>query len=345
VTEPGPLPDEVQLATIVHDFNNLLGVIAASAEAARERATQDPALLAELDTVAAAAERGAALVRRLLGVRRPVPTPRVLNLNAALRALMPLLRRALGAGIALDLAEGNPPLAWADPVGFDQAVLNLAANARDAMRGGGRLTLRTGQRDGHGLLEVTDTGEGIAPNLLCKVLQPGVTTKPAGRGFGLGLASVSETMRAAGGSLVIESVLGEGTTVRLLFPPAPVARCAGRLLLLVEDETPVRSLAARALTRRGWEVLATDSAESALTAAESRLADLALVVADLSLPGGDGLGLIRTLRVRRPGLPAILTSGYLTVAAASDEPDLHFLSKPYDMETLAQACAEAVERS
>jgi DNA-binding NtrC family response regulator len=152
-------------------------------------------------------------------------------------------------------------------------------------------------------------------------------------------------MRAGGGSLVIESVLGKGTMVRLLFPPAPVARRAGWLLLLVEDETPVRSLAARALTRRGWEVLATDSAESALTAAESRLADLALVVADLSLPGGDGLGLIRTLRVRRPGLPAILTSGYLTVAAASDEPDLRLLSKPYDMETLAQACAEAVERS
>lgn len=345
MTEAGPPPTTAQLDAIVHDFNNLLCIIAASAAAARERAAHDPALLAELGDIEAAAERGAALVRKVLGLggQATPPAPRAMDLNAALRSLTPMLRRILGTDIALEL-EDTLPLAWVDPAGFDQAVLNLAANARDAMPAGGRFTLCTKHRDGRAVVEASDTGEGIAPDLLPRVLQPGVTTK--GAGHGIGLASVSATVQQSGGRVTIESVLGEGTTVRLHFPAAPEAQRPGRkLVLLVEDEAPVRNLAARMLTRRGWEVLAVDSAESAIAVAEARLADLMLVVADFSLPGLDGAALIRDLRARRPSLPAILTSGYPAAVIAPDESQLRTLAKPYDLESLAQACAEAVERS
>lgn len=348
MTDAGrPLP-EAGLAALAHDFNNLLGVIAASADAARERATHDPALLADLDVVTTATERGAALIRTLLGLggQSPPPSPQAMDLNAALQALTPLLRRILGSRIALHLVDGNPPLAWLDPVGLDRVVLNLAANARDAMPAGGRLTLRTGHADGYAALEVADTGEGIAPDLLPTVLEPGVTTKATGRGHGLGLASVAEIMRRGGGRLAIESAPGAGTTVRLHFPAtAPPRQQAGRLVLLVEDETPVRNLATRKLSRLGWQVLAADSAESALSIVESRLGDLALVVADLALPGNDGLALIRDLRARRPDLPAVLASGYAASAATLDGPEVRLLPKPYSLDGLAQACAEAAERS
>ena len=334
-----------RLATVIHDLNNLLGVIVASAESGRERAAHDPVLLQELDAICAAAGRGAALMRKLVapdveGDGDGAPVPQAVDLNAAVQALTPLLRRALSVRIVLDVAAGTPPLAWLDPVGLDQAMLNLAVNARDAMPGGGRLTLSTGHLDGHATLEVADTGQGIPPDLLPKVLRPGVTTKRAGGGQGLGLASVFEIVRQSHGYLMIESAPG-GTVVRLHFPAARTP-AAGRLVLLVEDEAPVRGLAARTLARHGWNVLSADSVASALAAAEPRLADIALVVADFSLLDGDGMALIQALRTWRPGLPAVLTSGYPASALAQDECGLRILAKPYSLASLVQACVEAV---
>ncbi len=350
-----PPRDEVRLldgrlATVIHDFNNLLGVIAASAKSGRERAAHDPVLLQDLDVISTAAGRGAALMRKLVasdgrgdGEGAPMPqAPGVaVNLNAAVEALSPLLRRILDAQIALDMVAGAPPLAWLDPVGLDQAILNLAMNARDAMAGSGRLTLSTGHLDSYATLEVADTGEGISPNLLPRVLRPGVTTKRARGGQGLGLASVFEIVQQARGSLVIESASGEGTVVRLHFPAARMPM-TGHLVLLVEDEAPVRSIAARALARHGWDVLPAESVASALAAAEPRLADIALVLADFSLPDGDGLALIHALRARRPGLPAVLTSGYPASVLAQGERELRILAKPYDLVSLVRTCAEAV---
>ena len=353
-----PLHDKMpfmdgRLATVIHDFNNLLGIIAASAKSGRERAAHDPVLLQDLDAIGAAAGRGAALMRKLAapdgkddgeGAPMPQALGASVDLNAAVQVLSPLLHRALGTQIALDVIAGTPPLAWLDPVGLDQAMLNLAVNARDAMAGAGRLTLSTGRLDGYATLEFADTGEGIPPDLLPKVLRPGVTTKRAGGGQGLGLASVFEIVRQALGSLVIESAPGEGTVVRLHFPAALVPT-AGRLVLLVEDEAPVRSIAARALTRHGWDVLPADSVASALAAAEPRLTGIALVVADFSLPDGDGLALIHALRTRRPGLPAVLTSGYQASVLAQGERDLLVLAKPYDLDSLVRTCADAVGKS
>ena len=192
------------------------------------------------------------------------------------------------------------------------------------------------------MLEIADTGEGIPPNLLPAVLRPGVTTKRAGGGRGLGLASVFEIVRHARGALVIESAPGEGTVVRLHLPAAHLPTAAGRLVLLVEDEAAVRGLAARALARHGWEVLPAESVASALAAAKPRLTEIALVVADFSLPDGDGIALIHILRAQNPGLAAVLSSGYPASALSQDERDMRILAKPYSLDSLVRACADAV---
>ena len=334
-----------QLATFAHDFNNLLSIIASSAESGRERAVHDLALLQDLDAIGAAAQRGAVLLRKLValdGDGEGTPAPQAVDLNAAVQALSPLLRRVLDARIALNVVAGTPPLAWLDPVGLDQVILNLAVNARDAMPAGGRLTLSTGCLDGDATLAVADTGEGIPSDLLPTVLRPGVTTKRPGCGQGLGLASVFEIVRQSRGGLMIESAPGEGTVVRLHFPAEGALAAARRVVLLVEDEAPVRRLAATALSRDGWEVISAESVTSALAAAAPRLVDVALVVTDLSLPDGDGLALIQHLRTRRPGLPAVLASGYPASALAQEERGLRILAKPYGLDSLVRACAAAI---
>ncbi len=311
----------------------------------RERAANDPALLQDLDAIAAAAQRGAALLRKLIafdGDAEGRPIPQAVDLNAAVQALSPLLRRLLGSPVALHVVAGTPRPAWLDPVGLDQVILNLAVNARDAMPAGGCLTLSTGCLDSDVTLEVADTGEGIPPDLLPTVLRPGVTTKHCGGGQGLGLASVFEILQQSRGGLVIESEPGKGTVVRLHLPIEPALTATPGVVLLVEDEALVRSLAAKILARRGWRVISADAVASALAAAEPHLADIALIVADLSLPDGDGRALIQTLRTRRPGLPAVLTSGYPANTIALGESDLRILAKPYSLESLVRACAAAV---
>ncbi len=333
-----------RLAAVVHDLNNLLGIIAASAESGRERADDNSALLKDFDAIADAAQRGASLLRKLIAVEgeAETPIPQAVDLDTAVRALSPLLQRVLHARTALNVVAGAPPLAWLDPVGLDQVILNLAINARDAMPSGGRLTLSTGCLGGDATLEVADTGEGIPPTLLPTVLRPGVTTKRPGGGQGLGLASVFEIVRQSRGGLVIESAPGTGTVVRLHLPVEPARIITRRVVLLVEDEAAVRSLAARTLGRHGWEVIPADAVASALIASEPRLAEISLVVADLSLPDGDGLALIQVLRSQRPSLPAVLMSGYPASTLALDEHDLRILAKPYSPDSLVRTCAAAV---
>ncbi len=345
-------------AVAAHDINNLFAAVVAGVESAREHGGGG-AVAADLDDIAGAAGRGSVLVRRLFGqAESPVSMPAI-DLNAAARALAPLLRRALGEQVTMVLDHDETvPLAYADADGLDGALLNLALNAGRAMPQGGRLTLRTGRRtmlagDGadpvapgdYGLIEVADTGVGIAADLLPGILDPYATTKPDRYGHGLGLASVAATVRGSGGFLTIASTLGQGTTVSLHFPvAAPVTGDLGqgRLVLLVEDEASLRGFAARALTRRGWEVLSVDSAESARELAESRLGEISLVVADFSLPGADGATLIRELLTRRRDLAALLLSGYDCVEHGLE--GVAFLAKPFSLASLARACAKACER-
>ncbi len=361
---------------IAHDFNNLLAAVLGAAGALRDAGALAPAAEEDLRTIEDAARRGAGLVRQLLAfARQQHLEPRVLDLNAAVRAMAPLLRRLLGGGgaVRLDLALEEP--GWhvrVDPGQLDQVVLNLAANAREAMPEGGVLRIATrgavvlGQAgDGrrgippgrYVVLEVSDTGRGIPPEVLPRLFEPFYTTRPERGGTGLGLATVQGIIAQSGGHIGVRSRPGEGTcfTIHLprhqdaaspwaeardavapagdgpappaLAPPpaeppsaGPLAAAPGTIqVLLVEDEAPLRRLAERVLQRAGYAVAAADSTEAALDGLEAgQIAPPALLVSDVAMAGADGLALARGLRARWPGLPVVLMSGYSEVTLGQD---------------------------
>jgi two-component system cell cycle sensor histidine kinase/response regulator CckA len=345
-------------AGIAHDFNNLLTAVIGSADAALDRGGQDGETRADLRQIRLAGDRGSALVRQVLAFSRRQPLqPRVIAVNDAVRALAELLPRMLGAPhrLALELEEPGRRVR-VDPAQFDQILVNLAMNARDAMPQGGTLTLRTGHRtvyrpqpDGletiapgrYVLIEATDTGIGIAPDILPHIFEPFFTTRRQSGGSGLGLATVHGIVRQSGGFVTVESQPNQGTTIRIYLlrhdaaaaetpadaaaaetpadaaaaetpadapvadePPAPGLRGTA---LLVEDEAPVRALAERALRQAGWTVLAAESAEAALARIDAPGEPrIDLLISDIVLPGMDGPALLARLRARGPNLPAIL---------------------------------------
>jgi len=331
--------------------------------------------------VRASARRGAALVAQLLAFgRRQTLMPRVLALNDAIANAAALLGRVLGEGIVLKLELEEPGrMVRVDPTQFDQVLVNLAVNARDAMAGQGTLTIASGHRlllraetigaelvppGRYATVEVRDTGAGIPPDVLPHILEPFFTTRRERGGTGLGLSTVHGIVRQSGGYLAVESQLGVGTCMRILLPrheaaapwehapaapppprtDAPASPMQGEILL-VEDEAPVRRLAERILTRRGWKVFAAACAQDALDIVEgAETLHLVCVVSDVVMPGMDGPALVRALRETLPSLPAVLVSGYadapLRAQLASEH--VRFLSKPFAMEELASAVAAAV---
>jgi len=378
-------------AGIAHDFNNLLTAVIGSADASLERDGIDPETAADLRRIRMAGERGSALVRQMLAFSRRQPLqPRVIAVNDTVRALAELLPRMLGSPhrLVLDLEEPNRQVR-VDPAQFDQVVVNLAMNARDAMPNGGTLTLRTGHRaiyralhDGaetippgrYVVVEASDTGIGIPPDILPHIFEPFFTTRRQAGGSGLGLATVHGIARQSGGFVTVDSTVGRGTTIRVYLPlhdeelafedpvPEPVmapqavpvvdppasdpparqrqpeTRAVSGSLLLVEDEPAVRTLAERALRQAGWRVASFGSAEAALEALDS-LGALDLLVSDIVLPDMDGQALLCHLRESRPGLPAILVSGYAESAVRGDLPldGVTFLPKPYALKALVAA--------
>lgn len=361
---------------IAHDFNNLLGAILGAAEALRAAGRLGPAAAEELATIEDAARRGAALVSQLLAfARQQHLRPRVLDLNEAVRGIAPLLRRLLGARVRLELALEEPGRrVRVDPGQLDQVLLNLAANAREAMPEGGTLRIATGHavvlREGEGqaglppgryaVLEVADTGDGIPPEALPRIFEPFFTSRPERGGTGLGLATVQGIVAQSGGHVGVVSRVGEGTTFRIHLPryeggeaaaepaaPAPaLAAPAGgpARILLVEDEAPLRRLAERVLQRAGHAVTAAESAEAALAALDGQAAPPALLVSDVAMPGTDGLTLARRLRARWPGLPVLLMSGYAEVTLGQDleAEGIRLLPKPFTPPELLAAVAKAL---
>jgi two-component system cell cycle sensor histidine kinase/response regulator CckA len=316
-------------AGIAHDFNNLLTAILGATEAL------DPAVTGpardELAHIKQGAERGAALVRQLLAFgRQQTLQPRILALNDAIRAAAGLLHCLLGSQIELILDLEEPARqVRIDPTQLDQVLLNLAANARDAMPNGGTLTVATGRRlllttetDGsetippgrYATIELRDTGRGIPPEILPRIFEPFFTTRRNAGGTGLGLSTVHGIVRQSGGFLSVASTPGQGTTFRITLPrhqgpatpePSPAPKPSpGNKLLLVEDEDPIRRLAARALARAGW----------------------------------DGPTLVHQIRQRFPGLPALLMSGYADAAQrrALEAEGIAFLAKPFAMARLVE---------
>ena len=355
---------------VAHDFTNLLQVVISGLTLV-ERA-EDPerrALL--LDKVRRAAQRGGELTKRLLTVaRRQSLRPEPINLGAWLGdGAGELLTRTLRGDIRTELRvpPGLPPV-QADPGELELAVLNLAVNARDAMPGGGTLTIAAepafidGLTDPDGLcgafvrLTVADTGTGMSEDTQARVFEPFFTTKGVGQGTGLGLAQVYGFARQSGGGVRLRSRPGEGTAVSLLLPvsdaapradaapgEAAVAQPAGGAAVLVcEDNDDVAALAVDMLEQLGHRPTRVGTAAAALGAlADGRSIDL--LFTDVLMPGGmDGLTLAREARRRRPGLPVLLTTGYTGAGAADVPRGMPMLRKPYKLPDLAEALRSAL---
>jgi len=334
---------------VAHDFNNLLtvihcyaGMVGASLEEADPRR-------ADLDDIVTASNRGTHLTAQLLAFsRRQVLEPRVVSLNAVVYALEGMVRRLVGERIQVSLdLRATPDSVLADESQLGQVLLNLAANARDAMRGGGRFEIATSNvvlAAPVVRLSVRDDGEGMDEETLAHVFEPFFTTKPRGSGTGLGLATVYGIVTQSGGSIGATSAKGRGTTFEIDLPqvggapdvrPAPPvveAEGGGETILLVEDEDAVRMVTERLLRRAGYHVLSAADGAQALALVEHGGARPELVLTDVVMPRLDGLELSRRLASTHPDLPVVFMSGYaddvsgLEAAAAGAD---RFIGKPF----------------
>jgi PAS domain S-box-containing protein len=350
---------------IAHDFNNLLTVVSGNLQLMEAGLADHPELGDIIDSALRAVDRGAALTRKLLAfARRQRLIPREVAPAQLLSDLKQMLQRTLGERIAItvECSDDVPPV-FADPGELDAALINLALNARDAMPRGGDLGIfaRREAHPGDGELEpgtyvvfsVTDNGTGMPPDLLARALEPFFTTKESGKGNGLGLSMVYGFVKQSGGRVTIESAVDIGTRVDLYLPAhaGSVAR-AGALLkaaahegresiLVVEDERDVRAIATAFLRSLGYTIYEAESGERALELLAAQ-PDVALLFSDVVLGSGmTGYELVREARKARPGLPALLTSGYERAGTEHEDApalaDVDLLRKPYRREQLGEA--------
>ena len=346
---------------IAHDFNNLLTAILGNCELIETEPDGSAAIKDEVSEVRRAAERASDLVRQLLQfARRELVAPRVLTLEIVLAQTERLLKRLLAEDIELGITcRGGPLRIKADATQLDQVILNLVVNARDSMPNGGRLTISAGPRylaevgsravgelppGPYVELRVSDTGFGMPPEVLSRIFEPFYTTKSVGEGTGLGLATTYGIVRQLGGSIVAESRLGEGSVFTLLFPmtdeppdvsEVPVFVSGARrqgTVLLAEDEPAVRSLAARALRERGFDVIAAVNGEDGLRAAREHNGRIDYVVSDLVMPKLGGLGLVEALRDLGHVPRVLFITGYSDASippASGGRADVEVLLKPF----------------
>ena len=364
---------------VAHDFNNLLTAMIGFCDLLLQRHGAGDPSFADIMQVKQNANRAASLVRQLLAFsRRQALQPRLLNVTDALADLSNLLRRLLGETIELRMVHGRAlGLVRVDPGQFDQVIINLAVNARDAMPGGGALTIRTNavtvdqpvQRGPelmpageYVLIEVSDTGTGIGKENLARIFEPFFSTKEVGAGTGLGLSTVYGIVRQTDGFIVVESEPGQGATFSIHLPridaepadepkrPQPQAEDASgdltgsATILLVEDEDAVRMFGARALRNKGYTVIEARSGEQAMEVLHGE-EHIQVLISDVVMPGMDGVTLARFVRMERPAIKVILISGYSEdVARDGIDPDegIHFLPKPFSLKQLAGAVKQVM---
>jgi two-component system cell cycle sensor histidine kinase/response regulator CckA len=351
---------------IAHDFNNLLTVILAGAETLKDDvAAGSPAQPELIDEIHGAGKRAAELTRQLLAfARKQVIAPVALDLNTVVRGSEKLLRRLLGEDVELMTTAGSD--LWSvrcDPGQIEQVILNLAINARDAMPGGGKLTIETANvqvdeglvalhpfmRSGpHVRLAISDTGTGMTPEVKAHAFEPFFTTKPQGKGTGLGLATVYGIVKQSEGYILLDSAADRGTTFELYFPRTldamvtasaePVAtRRGSETVLVVEDDPQVREVTLRALRAGGYRVLAASCGREALEVAGREERPMHLLVTDVIMPGLNGRQLADELRRGRPGLRVLFVSGYageVITQAGADDAGVELLGKPFTTVTL-----------
>jgi PAS domain S-box-containing protein len=361
---------------IAHDFNNILTAIIGFADLSLNEPPETD-LTEYVTGIRGAAERAAGLTQQLLAFsRRQILQPQVLAVNDVATGVESMLRRLIGEQIELRI-ELDPEAGYlrADRTQLEQVILNLTLNSRDAMPAGGQLVVQTGHQHyttanrarprelGPGdyvTISVSDTGMGMDAETRDHIFEPFFTTKSRGRGTGLGLATTYGIIKQSGGSILVESEPGHGTTFRIFFPmvalkaqiagesgrqpeaPVPAGRRSGRILL-VEDEPGLRDIAQRVLARAGFEVTAAAGPDEAILAAESMPEPPDLLLTDVVMPGMRGPELAVRLCSSRPGLRVLLVSGYAEeIVEGGRDASMPFLAKPFSAESLLNAVDAAL---
>ena len=355
---------------VAHDFNNLLMVINGLSETVLAILDSSSPVREDLEEILAAGRRAAGLTAQLLAFsRKRVLLPTTFDLDDAIAAMQPMLNRLLGSDIRL-VVEPSPEPKWivADRGQIEQVLLNLAANARDAMPEGGELCVRASielrayevGRDVFSapevVLRLADTGQGMSPDVLARLFEPYFTTKARGKGTGLGLSTVYAIVSESGGRITVESHRGVGTTFAIALPlalppefqiggdphglpPAGTeADRASRTVLVVEDEAPVRQLVTSTLQRAGYNVLSAEDATSAMARLRGHGAPIDLLLTDVIMPGRNGRELARDAQEHQPGLPVLFMSGYADRTFGPEGPGGlgdAFLQKPFGLDILA----------
>jgi len=362
---------------IAHDFNNLLAAIVGHCDLLRAGRGAGAAGGAEIDQIRSAAERMAGLVRQLLAFAGlQTAKPKLVSPAACIDRMSQALRSALGerAELALELGQESG-LARIDPDQFEQVMIGLARNAGEAMPAGGRVELKVERRQveserdlSPGVLPagdyvavaLTDHGRGVDPDHRARLFEPFFTTKPVGTGSGLGLAVAHGIVRQGGGWIGVESRLGQGTTMTIYWPrvgptaageteaaaapEAPPPPIHARILL-AEDETPVRSFAARALRGAGHDVIECEDGEAASLVIDDRAQAIDLLLTDARMPIVDGAELVRRTLRHRPGVKVIVMSGLAEDSIRAElgqGAEVHFLAKPFALKALVARVDEVL---
>ncbi len=363
---------------VAHDFNNLLAVISLNAEFVREALEEGSSAAESLESMTRVADRGAELTHRLLAFsRQQTLESKVTDANGLVTGMTGMLRRTLGETVEIEtaLAEGL----WrtlVDPNQLENALLNLAINARDAMPKGGKLTIETANvrlDEDHAAaqgdlapgdyvrLSVSDSGTGMAPEVIARVFEPFFTTKDVGRGTGLGLSMVYGFVKQSGGHVTVASEEGRGTTINLYLPKSEAAAQAaeapataeeppvrGETVLVVEDDADIRRLIAKILDGLGYRVLEAGDGAQALAALE-RAPGVDLLLSDVVLPGGrSGPEIVAEAQRHHPGLKSLFMSGYAPGGMSHQgrlPEGAALLKKPFTKHDLAQKVRAVLDGS
>lgn len=362
---------------IAHDFNNMLTVILGYSEMARDTLPTESAAQDLIDEIVSAAERAATLTSQLLAFsRRQVLAPREIEVNSIISELQRLLRPLISENIAISL-DLAPDLrrVKTDPSQFEQIVMNLVINARDAMPEGGKLTITTANttldssvarfdpelRPGeYVMLKVSDTGCGMSREVLNRIFEPFFTTKPKGKGTGMGLATVYGIVKQSGGHITVSSEPGVGTTFRVYLPiaagdgeiierpalPPPENHTGAETILLVEDESAVRQFARQVLSEQGYRVLEASRGDDALAMIDKIAEKVDALVTDVVMPGMGGRQLADRLLEKRAGVKVLYISGYTDDVVSHHgvlEEGASFLQKPFSREALSRKLREVLD--
>ncbi|MBS1852071.1 MAG: PAS domain S-box protein [Acidobacteria bacterium] len=362
---------------IAHDFNNLLGVMIGYTEIMQEKIEPQNPLRNCVDEVMGAGRRAAALTRQLLAFsRQQVLEPRILDLNAIVSNMEKMLHRLIGEDVEL-ATELSPGLylVKADESQIDQIIMNLAVNARDAMPKGGQLTIKTRNVEigedfarsrsypmncgSYVQLSVSDTGFGMNPQTLARVFEPFFTTKEKGKGTGLGLSTVYGVVKQSGGYIEVASEVGVGTTFEIYLPrgedSAPAKKSAevgiagrlpGETVLLVEDESSLKTLTRNLLELSGYSVLEARDGPDALALSRQHKEPIHLLLTDIVMPGMSGRDLAGQLAQVRPEIKVLYMSGYTGQTFGGQgtlAPGTHFLQKPFTRDSLTRKIRETLE--